>query len=488
MAYDLSFVFMTVAISGLPLAISKLVSELNEEHDDHGITQVLKVTLIASACLGLLISVVLFLVAPALTSYSLKDPRALLSLRYMAPALFFIFMMAPLRGYFQGLQLMIPRALSDTIEQIARVLAIIVLVLWWRSGGIEFAAAGAALGISMGAAVAFAYLIWSYLRHRDRPDSIPANQQSNVEILLRVTRLAFPIIMGSLIWPLMRFADTLIIHSRLMTAGLSANRATELFGQFSGQAGPVINLPSILTVALAASLVPSISASVRRENFPLLQSQTNLALKISLIIGLPATVGLFLLGTPVATLLYGNPEAGAVIAAYAWTILFLLLYQTSTAILQGAGVLILPVVSMVLGVITKAGLTWWLCALPTIHVLGAGWGTAIGICLTTVINLFSLYRRFHLKPDLRGLVVAPIIATLIMAGAILLGYPLLDSMFSGYIAISLSGIILIAGLLYLSILMVCGCFSREELLSIPRLGKWFVALLVILKIWKEEVE
>jgi len=295
--------------------------------------------------------------------------------------------------------------------------------------------------------------------------------------LRAVFRLALPIIMGSLIWPLMRFADTMLIHTRLMSAGFSADRATELFGQFSGQAGPLINLPSILTVALAASLVPSITAAVTRRDAATLRSQTNLAIKISLIIGLPAAVGLYMLGTPVASLLYNNPQAGPVIASYAWTILFLLLYQTSAAILQGAGKLLLPVVSMGFGVVTKAILTFILCGIPQLNVRGAGWATAIGMALAVGINLVNLYRTYRIKVDLRGLVLAPGAATTAMAVAIYFGYPFIATVVRQQTFLALGGTIAVAGFLYLVILVLGGCFRSDELLAIPRIGKGLIAVL-----------
>lgn len=489
MAYDLAFVLMTVAISGLPLAISKLVAERYEEGDGPGVNRIFTISLLASGALGLLGSLILYFGAPLLITTNLHEPRALLSLQYMAPSVFFIFMMAPFRGYFQGLQRMVPRALSDTIEQIARVAAIVFLVWLWQDSGVEYAAGGASLGVTIGAAVGFLYLLIAYLR-RDKQIVVAADggasaHESGSTVLGRIVQVAVPIIMGSLIWPLMRFVDTMLIHMRLVYAGFTTERATELFGQFSGQAGPLINLPSILTVALAASLVPSIASAISRRDVETTRQQTNLALKLSLVIGLAAAVGLNMLATPVAQFLYSNAEAGPVIAAYAWVILFLLLYQASTSILQGVGKLAPPVFSMLIGVAVKAVLTYILCGMPQFHVLGAGWATAIGMAAAVFINLSVIYRQLGLKIDWRGLVIAPGIAVAAMALVIQFGYPLLLTLAFGRLTIALLLTVGIAAAVYFLILILAGAFSRFELAAIPKVGNALLRVLERLKLVRD---
>ena len=487
MAYDLSFVFMTVAISGLPQAVSKLIAERRENGDEQGIQSMLRASMIASGVIGLLGALGIYFGAPLLIDYNLHEPRALLALRCIAPSLLFIFLMAPLRGYFQGLQQMIPRALSDTIEQIARVVAIVVLVWLARGQSVEYAAAGAALGVTIGAGLAWVYLLVAYWRR----DASPASSESSTSpsegvltSLRHIVDVAVPIVLGSLIWPLMRLVDTMLIHMRLMVAGLTAERATELFGQFSGQAGPLVNLPSILTVALSASLLPSIAGAMARRDGATMRQQTNLALKLSLVIGLPAAVGLNMLATPVAQFLYANAEAGAVIAAYSWVICFLLLYQASTSILQGVGKLMPPVVAMLCGVAVKAVLTYVLCARPDVHVLGAGWATAIGMAVAVAINLGVIYMHMQVPFDSRGLVFAPGFATMAMVGVLYLGYAPLASLFRG-VLVPLFASISIGALVYGIVLLAAGAFSRSELQAIPKVGSILLGVLDKLHLVKD---
>jgi len=466
MAFDLNLVLTTIAISGLPLAISKLIAERYEEGDTPGAERLFRVSFIGCTCIGVVCAIALYAGAPFLIHTLLQEPRALLPLRYMALSLVAAFMAAPLRGYFQGRQQMLPRAISETLEQLVRVGAIFTLVWLWQSRGTEYAAGGATLGVSLGAVAGFLYILGEFWRQREKGVAGKAARKlSLVAVISQLIKVALPVILGGLIWPLMRLADTLLVHMRLISVGFTPERATELFGQFSGQAGPLINLPSILTVSLAASLLPSIAAALTRRDIEELHGQCNLALKLAIDFGLPAATGLFLLATPVATALYGNPEAGPVIASYSWVILFLLLFQTTTSILQGIGKMQAPVLAMVAGVLLKSCLTFWLCGLPHMHIYGAGWASALGMALAVLVNLAVIFRELHLPPVFRGLLWAPGGATILMACLVHFGYLYIASRWASSLALLL--IIPLGVFVYGAVLVLAGGFTREELKAIP---------------------
>ena len=136
-----------------------------------------------------------------------------------------------------------------------------------------------------------------------------------------------------------------------------------LYGQLSGMAGALINLPFIITTALAASLVPAITESLAAGKFNNIKYQFSSALRLALIIVVPASVGLWVLAEPICELLYDLPEAGIPLAWLAPTVLIVGLYQTSTGTLQGLNKPIIPVTSLFLGALVKGILTFTLTAL-----------------------------------------------------------------------------------------------------------------------------
>ena len=104
--------------------------------------------------------------------------------------------------------------------------------------------------------------------------------------------------------PIMNVLDTFIVMDRLQAAGFSQIVATNMFGQLKGMAGAFINLPQIITISLAASLVPAISEAVTKKSFESIKKNTELAIRVSLIIGLPAAAGLIILAQPIMTMIY----------------------------------------------------------------------------------------------------------------------------------------------------------------------------------------
>lgn len=478
MAYNLALLFMTVGMTGLPLSISKLVAEKTAAQDERSTRKVLFLSLFLSGALGLLLMAMLGLGASFWVETNLKEPRALMPLRAISPAVLFVFLMAPFRGYFQGRQEMIPRAVSDAMEQLVRVVMILTLALLLLGRGVEAAATGAALGVTLGSLAAFIYLLMLYLRKQQRPVEVIGNAgvrvESNWEMLKRIVLLAVPVTLGSLIWPLMQFVDALLISSRLQTAGFAVEEATALFGRYSGQAGPLVNMPSILTVAVAASLIPSITEAMSQNDGETMRSRANLALKVSTLIALPAALGLSLLSQPVATILYGNANSAGILAVYSWVILFLLLYQTSASILQGIDRIQIPVFSMLIGIGIKTVLTYVLCGLPQVNIFGAAIATSLGFVVAVAYNLYRVYEYTQMKIDMRGLVISPVISTTLMGVVVYVAYHGMASRISMLLATAMS--VLLGVLVYGVVLLVSGGLRKDELQAIPKLGPLLLKL------------
>ncbi|NLN83872.1 MAG: polysaccharide biosynthesis protein [Firmicutes bacterium] len=477
MAYNLALLFMTVGMTGLPLAISKMVAEKTALRDEKSVHKILKLSLLVSAILGIALAAVLGAGADFWANQNLKEPRALGPLMAIAPAVLFVFLMAPLRGYFQGRQEMLPRAISDAGEQLVRVAMILSLAFMFMGNGIAAAATGAALGVSIGSMAAFFYLLLLYLKRRSgQGEESPVigiiggpKEEGSLSLLKRLTVLAVPVTLGSLIWPMMQFVDTLFITARLQAAGFSASEATALFGRYSGQAGPLINMPSILTVAVVASLIPAITEAMTQGLTKTMQQRANLALKLSMFIALPAAAGLNLLSQPVATILYGSNAAADIIGVYSWVILFLLMYQTSTGILQGIDSIRIPVLSMVVGIAVKGFFTFWLVGIAEINIFGAALATLAGFSLAVTINLFYVYRHTRMPADLRGLVIAPVISSALMGVAVYFAYKLLQAKFTSPL-LPTAVAVLLGIIIYAIVLLLSGGLSKEELKSIPKIG------------------
>ncbi|MFA7215442.1 MAG: polysaccharide biosynthesis protein, partial [Bacillota bacterium] len=260
-AYPIYGFLIAISTTGLPTAISKLVSEKTALGLPGEAYRVFRVSFATLFVVGLVSSTALFAGSKYLVGV-LQNPKAYYSMLAVAPALFFVPLMSAFRGYFQGLQNMVPTALSQIFEQLGRVAVGFALAVVLLPRGLEYAAAGASFGASSGAVAGLITIYIIYVIYRKRMmtglQEVPAHAREPVKsILYRLFAIAIPITLGTSVMPLMTLIDLSIVVRRLQFAGFSVEQSNSMYGQLSQMAATLINFPQVITVALAASLVPA---------------------------------------------------------------------------------------------------------------------------------------------------------------------------------------------------------------------------------------
>ncbi|MBU2700690.1 stage V sporulation protein B [Sporomusaceae bacterium BoRhaA] len=397
LAYPIYLLALSVSSAGLPVAISILVAEKVALSDTRGARRIFHISFVVLTITGLFFSILLYYGAGWLIeSQFVRDERAYYALVALAPAIFCVTVMSSYRGYFQGQQTMIPTALSQIIEQIVRVFVMIGLAYYLLSYGIEFAAAGASFGAAPGAACGLLLLIIYERRQRQRnPDRFQRQRkvkESWFFIVSRMVRLAFPVSLANVMVPVVASIDLMIVPARLEIAGYTVQQATELFGYLTGMAVALINVPAILTGALAASLVPAVAQGFTLNRQEEVRQKLSTALTLANAITVPAMCGLYLLATPISLMLYGTPNAGAAVSTLSLGIVFLGIHQVSTGVLQGLGHTTVPVVNMFFAAIIKIVLSYFLTALPHFGIQGAALATVADFAVGALLNMLFIYR------------------------------------------------------------------------------------------------
>lgn len=483
MAYPVYTMILAFATAGIPVAISLLVSQCKSNNDVKGMEKIFFVSLVMLICLGVVSSYGLYKGAYFLANKVLHDDRAFYPLVTLAPALFFAAVISAFRGYFQGMMTMVPTAISQIVEQVVRVATVFMASYLLLSKGIEFAAAGATFGAVTGSLAALLVLIayyswWKYkTRYRAKNQKTPL---SVLFIIKRVALLAIPISLGGLVMPLMQTIDAAMVPLRLQVAGYDVSSATAIFGQFSGMAATLINLPTIVTISLAASLVPAISDALAKANKQLIVARLNEAIRLTIIICLPAAVGLFLLAEEIAVLLYGIPEVGISIRVLAPAALFLGLHQTTAGAIQGLGKTYLPVRNLFIGALVKISLNYYLTAIPALGIRGAGLATVFSFMIAFTLNFKYLWQNNAFKMGLTHHLIKPIIAVTIMAISILGSKMLLS--YNVVEEIKTMLLILIGIISYGIALLITGGVKRADLEIIPFIGENLAKILMKLRL------
>lgn len=486
-AYPVYSTLLVLSTAGIPVALSKIMAERITLHDYREALRVFKVAFLILTLSGLAITVVLMAGAELFAGLIVQDMQAVYPLLAISPAIFFVTIMAALRGFFQGQQNMVPTAASQMLEQLVRVVFSITLVLILLPVGLEYAAAGASSGAAAGGLAGFTLLAILYRGRRRYLQNLALKQDSHQpaavrSIISRLFRLAIPVTVGGLVIPLMSLIDLAVVPRQLQAAGFDLETGRALYGQLTGMAGPVVYFPNVVALALSISLVPAISEAFTLGNSFLIRHRSATAVKLTVLFSVPAAVGLFLLAEPVTVLLYDNPDAGYSLAYMSWSVIPLCLYVSTTGILQGLGKPILPALNMLYGGMVKTGLAWFLTAIPALNVGGAALATVIGLAVAAGLNLMHVSRYTGWRGSWRELILLPAVSVTAMSLFVIMVYNIFNNFAGPYMSQGLlNGTATFAAigtgiLVYGIFLLFSGSLSREELQMMPFLGRPLVAL------------
>ena len=472
-AYPVYTLFLTLATAGFPTALAKLVSEKNAIGDYKGSHKIFKVSYTVLFITGLIAFLVFFFGADFIVN-AMDNPGAKSAMIAISPALIFVPLMSSYRGYFQGNRDMNKIAISQIAEQFFRVtLGIGLAYFLMEKSGPEMGAAGAIMGATIGAVASILYLIFTYIRGSkqrriDIKNSKHFKDESVGRILKKLLVVAIPITIGASVMPLVNMIDSMIVVKRLAVAGFTENQALVAFGQLTGMATSIINLPSVITVAMSMSLVPAISEAFALGNKPKARKDTKSAIKVTLLIVLPCAFGIASLATPIMQLLFPKEPTtvGTILLFLTPCVALLGLIQTMNGILQGMGKPMVPVVALVIGMAFKVGISYTLTAIPSINVKGSAIGTVSAYLIAVIIELICIKKVMGVKFSPREFVIKPLITVITMFIAVKLSYGFIAGLIGGKIATLIS--IAIGGIVYGLVLIAIGGIRKDELLTMPK--------------------
>ena len=477
MGFPIYLTAITLSSAGIPVAISIITAEKLAQKDFLGAKRVFNVSLRLLFVTGLVFASALFFGAHWLIdNHWIRDSRAYYSIIALAPAVFFVTFLASFRGYLQGWQIMTPTAASEIVEQLMRVVTMIVFANMFMPHGLAYAAGGASMGAGVGAFCALLVLMWFYGRLKqklkaDLQQQNPlATRESARAIISRLLRLALPVSMSSLMLPVVANLDLLIVPQRLEAAGFHISQATEFFGYLTGMAVPLINLATIFTAAMTISLVPAISESRALNDVFGIRAKTRTAFRVALIITCPCFVGMYFLAEKIAALIYNAPGAADAIQTMSVGILLLGLHQISTGILQGLGRTSIPVINMILAAAVKVFLSWTLTAIPTLGIKGAAMATVVDFGLAAVLNMIFIYKYTGFALSFSG-VFKPAVSAAAMGAAV---YGVITLAVS-WGAWAILAAIAVAVPVYGGVLLAVGGMGKDDLESLPFIGHRLLA-------------
>ncbi|MBQ4528338.1 MAG: polysaccharide biosynthesis protein [Clostridia bacterium] len=470
-SYQIYTFMFVIATAGLPVAISKMVSESKARGRDYEVTRIFRVSLRLLMSIGTIGFLALFFGAEFFAVTLLKNPGAAWGIRAVAPAMLFVSLMSAYRGYFQGHQNMIPTATSEVVEAIGKMAVGYCAALWLKNKGYEVSAAGAVFGVSCGAFLGFLALIVIYAKNKKSKAASNVNNlktDSDRKLLWKLVKIAVPITIGASVFSLTSLIDVAMIMRRLQAGGFSADQANDLWGSYSGFAMPLFNLPPTLINAITVSIVPAIASFFAKQDFKSAAETTCKSMKITILFALPCAVGMSLLSKPILNLVYSQTHATSTLQILSVGIIFVSLVLVTNAILQATGKAVIPVINMAIGGVIKVAINYFLVSHPEININGAPIGTTVCYVVILTLNIFFMKRSMKLKFPLSELVIKPIISVSAMAVAVYFTAPFFAN--SGKL-IAACVPIAIAVAVYFAMLIIVKGINEDDIALLPKADK-----------------
>lgn len=537
-AYNLYIPIYTISMAGLPVAVSKMVSQQLALKRFRDVRMTFKVASRLFLITGT-VGTVLLLILAFPYAYLAKSLEALPAIFAITPSIFFCCIMSIYRGYYNGMRNMTPTAMSEVWEAIGKVifgLACAKLSITYGYSRFEqglsvygkvvtteaeassaiypYAAAAAAIGVTVGTIIGMIYVM---LLHRFKGDGITKQElalsprpERSLSIAKSLVSLAIPVVASSLVFSVTNLIDSMTIQNRLATmiegnlgyirnlyaAELAVSNILDadipkyLYGAYTMSLDFKNLIPSI-TMTLGVSAIPALSAAWALKDKKQLKQSVESVLRLTMMFSLPAGIGMGVLSYPILQLMYETGKsadavtiAAPIMAAYGYTIFLISLSQPMTNMLQALGKAKVPVYSLSIGAIAKVITNYIFIGIPSLNINGAVVGTVVCYTIIVVINLISLVRTTKVKLDYMSILVKPLVCSILCGIAAYTSYgitsALLPQINKGGHSITnviacLVAVVLAVAVYAISMLLVNG-IAKDDIIMLPK-GEKIVKIL-----------
>lgn len=476
-AYTIFAFIYILANAGIPVAISKMVSELVALENYKDALKTFRIARTMMVIFGAAISIIMLIIALPLANL-VNSTEAVIAIRALAPSIFITTILSAYKGYFQGRGNMTPTAVSQIAEQIFNIIFSLACAYLLFPLGDSYGAAGGTVGTTVGAIVAAIYLI--YVFEKEKKFHIPKNKSdiavkriSSRKLLKMILAYAVPITIGVGLQNAGMLMDIWIVKSRLLFSGFDQSKVEILWGVLY-QYNTLVSVPMALIGSLSISILPIVARHNAIEDRKSLKSSVNSIYRVTYIISVPCAFGLAVLSKPILTLIGYDIDA-SILFVYGLIVLILTAISLiQTSVLQGVGKVKQITLYSVIGLVGKIVINYVLVAIPAINILGAVIGNGVSFLIIVILNQILINKSLKIKIKLIKPSIKPIVSSIAMSIATYFTYKIISYSFSfilsGYLLNAIATIIavIIAVICYLLILILIGGIKKSDLSAMPR--------------------
>lgn len=477
-AYNIYTIILLISSYSIPSAIAKVMAQRIAFGEYRNAHRIFKCAILYVVVVGGAASLFAYFAAPYLVV-----ENAVPVLRIFAPTIFLSGLLGVLRGYFQAHRTMVPTSASQVLEQILNACVSIgaawLLVRNLGDGDKTLkavrGASGSALGTGSGVLIALIFMLAIYLRKRKNilaeVEADESGKEDSYGQLFKVLLLVVtPFILSTFIYNLSTSMNQTIYSKICMQIKhFAQDEAATMYGIFSGKSVVITNIPIAFSSAMAAALIPGISAAFAKENIDLTKKKVDLAEKVTMMIAIPSSVGLFVLARPIMQLLFPQKAsldmAAALLRALAITVVFYSLSTLTNAVLQGIGKVSVPVYHAAIALVAQVIVLVVLLIGTNINLYALVFASATYSLLMCVLNARAVRKYLDYKEDMKQIFIKPFLAAAFMglvAWFVFMGCDLLmDS------RIALIPTLAIAIIVYFIFIIKFGAVTETEMKAVP---------------------
>lgn len=476
--FQIYALLLTISSIGVPNAVSKIVSERVAIGDHRGAHKVFKIALITFGTIGFLCSLFLFYMAKDIANNWIQIPEAEMSLTALSPSIFFVSIICVIRGYFNGRQCIKVTANSQTIEQIFKMtLTIIIVEILAIISGTDTSimAGGANIATTISSILCFVYLYIYYSTvkkeiAREVKDSVNYRYKGIIKIIKEILCVSIPMSLTPILSTINKNIDSVTVVRGLKNF-MSESMAKAEYGILTGKVDTLVTMPMSFNIAFTTALVPSVSSAKATGEWENAKKRIEFSILITILIGLPCSIGMIIFAQPILNLLFPNQVSGAfILQVSATSILFIVLEQTISGVLQGIGKPMVPAIALSIGVIVKFIINSVLIPVnPKEFLFGGTSGAAIAttIChmIASIIDIKIMKKYIKLEINKKDYIIKPILACIMMGICSICTYKILLSIISEKLCTIIS--IFVAIVVYIMSALCLKIFSKSNMYMIP---------------------
>ena len=494
-ANEIYTIILMISSFSLPLAVSRLVAEREYAGEVKNSYKVLICSLRFAAVTGGILSILTFLLGGVITKYVMGVELASYELRVLAPAIFLFALTGVLRGFFQGHGTMVPTAVSQIIEQIfvatfALLMSHVFIQHFSATGDMDlvhrWGAAGATMGTGAGVASALIFMLIVYgvnrkiIRKRIVNDRHSVNESMG-HVMSNIVLIIMPIILSAFIYNVNGYINSYMYSGIMDIKGAAKDVIQTLYSEY-GYYMTLINIPLTLASTAPTSMIPEVSAHYAMHDIEGANMKTDRATWISMLISIPAAVGLAVLSGPITRLIFPgtNGVGGQLLILGGITIILNGNSNITNGVLQGIGKPKLPMIHAAIALVADVIAMALLLVFTNLGVYTIVIAQIVYAVVMCLLNDRSIKKYMGYKNPWRSAYLSPFLASIpmgVVAGVVYYGlYALIHS---NVICLGIS--VILAACVYFIVYLFVSKPGEEELGMMPG-GRYMKKLARMMKI------